>query len=464
MSKRLIGIEIGNRVLRVAILNQDKGQISVGSLQERSYADAVELTDHLQELLAGEFRIGDQLVTRLQARTAYVRRLEFPFQDEKKIAAAIPFSLSTQLPVAIDQCATAIQMGQPAEQGAAVLAAAVPTEKLLSLLGTFEAANVPLHLVDLSPFCYVAGLGEQISDSILVCATDQETTVALVQNGRLEDYRVLPAIAPPPQAAQLQQILRDIRVIKQIAGAEELGISLMGERGTSGLAEALQASELKVEILSLDLGGQLIDGTFLPAVALALRAKAARAERSFNFRRGQYALKGEWANLKRKLVLLAALLGVTVLILIGSMAFKYSDQAGRAAQLQAEMVDVYRSLFPEATTIVDVPLQLRSVIRNLQEKGSLLTGGQASALAVLKEISSLPDLATVEIQEFAMSNEEVKLTGSTASFEAVNQMAGALGKSTFFSKVQVSDAKMSLDGSRIDFRLLLSLASPGAEQ
>jgi general secretion pathway protein L len=43
-------------------------------------------------------------------------------------------------------------------------------------------------------------------------------------------------------------------------------------------------------------------------------------------------------------------------------------------------------------------------------------------------------------------------------------MAGALGKSPLFSKVQVSDAKMSLDGSRIDFRLLLSLVSPGAEQ
>ena len=128
MSKRLIGIEIGNSVLRVAILNQDKGQISVGSLQERNYADAGELTAHLQEILAGEFRIGDQLVTRLPARAAYVRRLEFPFKDEKKIAAAIPFSLSTQLPVAIDQCATAIQMGQPTDQRAAVLAAAVPTE------------------------------------------------------------------------------------------------------------------------------------------------------------------------------------------------------------------------------------------------------------------------------------------------------------------------------------------------
>jgi general secretion pathway protein L len=63
-----------------------------------------------------------------------------------------------------------------------------------------------------------------------------------------------------------------------------------------------------------------------------------------------------------------------------------------------------------------------------------------------------------------LSNEELKLTGWTSSFEAVNQMAKVLGESPLFASIQVTDAKMSLDGSRIDFRLLLSLAIPGAEQ
>jgi general secretion pathway protein L len=43
-------------------------------------------------------------------------------------------------------------------------------------------------------------------------------------------------------------------------------------------------------------------------------------------------------------------------------------------------------------------------------------------------------------------------------------MARTLGESPLFAKAQVSDAKMSLDGSRVDFRLLLSLANQGAEQ
>jgi general secretion pathway protein L len=464
MSKRLIGIEIGSRTLRIAILNQVKGQISVDSLQERGYSDSGELTAHLKAILAGEFSIGDQLVTRLPARDAYVRRLEFPFHDDKKIAAAVPFALSTQLPVAIDNCATAIQRALPSDKGAAVTAAAVSTETLQSLLGIFEEADVPLHLVDLAPFCYVAGLGEQIGNGLLICTTDQETTVSLVQNGRLEDYRILPALAGPAQTSQLQQLLREIRVLKQGAGEGNLNISLMGEGSTPELAEALQSSEHEVEILSLELSGQMVDGPFLPAVALALRAKVVRHDQSFNFRRGQYALKGEWANLKRKLVLLAALLGMSILILCGSMLLKYADEADRADQLQTEMVNVYKSLFPEATTIVDVPLQLKSKIRDLQEKSSLIIGGQSSTLAIFKEISTLPDLVTVEFQEFVLTPEELKLTGQTSSFEAVNQMTTVLGGSPMFTNIQVTDAKMSLDGSQIDFRLLLSLANQGAEQ
>jgi general secretion pathway protein L len=163
-------------------------------------------------------------------------------------------------------------------------------------------------------------------------------------------------------------------------------------------------------------------------------------------------------------VLLAALFGVVIFIMLGSMTFKYLDKAGRDAQLQAEIVNVYRLLFPEASTIVDVPMQLKSAIRGLQEKGLLLAGDQASALAILKEISSQPEPTTVEIQEFSLGAAELKLAGRAASFESVNTMAKILGESPMFTKVQITDSKMSLDGSRIDFRLLLAIANRGAEQ
>jgi general secretion pathway protein L len=463
MSKRLIGIDIGVNILRVAILNQDKGQVSIVSLLEKGFADPAEMSAQLKEMLVGVFNIGDQLVTSLPARTAYVRRLEFPFQEDKKILAAIPFSMAAQLPVAIDDCVTAMQPVQSTENGAAVTVAAVPREILQSLLNSFEEIDVPLHCVDLAPFSHVAGLGEHVGDGLLICASGQETTISLVSNGHLEDYRILQALEDPVSPAQLQPLLREIRVINHGENSGQRPVSLMGERGGAELAESLHSAGLGVEMLSLELDGQIIEGPFLPSVALALRAGVPKPSRAFNFRRGQYALKGEWANLKRKLVLLAALLGAAVLIVCGSMILKYADKAGRADQLQKEMVDVYRALFPGSTTIVDVPLQLKSAIRDLQEKGNLLASGQASSLAVLKELSRLPALVTVEFQELAQNDEEVKLAGRTTSFEAVNQMAKVLGDSPMFSNVQVADAKMSLDGSRIDFRLLLSLAKLGTE-
>lgn len=465
MSKRLIGIEIGARTLRIAILNRDKGQITVNSLLERNYEDETELTGHLNDLLAGEFSLGDQLATGLLARNAYVRRLTFPFQDDKKIAAAIPFELSAQLPVAIEDCATAMQKAQPAEGGgASIRAAAVPHTTLQSRLDLFEKADVPLHRLDLVPFCYTASLAEQIGDGILVSATDQETTISLLQNGLLTDHRVLPAPADNGSAAHYQSLLREIKVMLHAAGNEDLTVSLMGSDITPELEKSLRAADCRIDRLSLNLGGEVIEAPFLPAVALALRARADRPDRSFNFRQGAYALKGEWANLKKKLALLAGLFGLALVILAGSMTVKYIDKAQRAKQMQAEMVGIYQSLFPNATTIVDVPLQLQAAITDLQNRNSLVSGGRISALAMLKEISRLPELVTVEIQEFSMNPDDLKLSGRTSSFEAVNQMAKVLEGSPLFTDVQVSDAKMSLDGNRIDFRLSLSYAIQGSEQ
>jgi general secretion pathway protein L len=44
----------------------------------------------------------------------------------------------------------------------------------------------------------------------------------------------------------------------------------------------------------------------------------------------------------------------------------------------------------------------------------------------------------------------------TSSFDAVNRMARSLEQSTMFREAQIADAKMSIDGSRIDFRINLT--------
>jgi general secretion pathway protein L len=141
------------------------------------------------------------------------------------------------------------------------------------------------------------------------------------------------------------------------------------------------------------------------------------------------------------------------------MTLKYLDKAQRAEQLQDNMVQVYRSLFPDANTIVNVPLQMQSAIRDLQTKNNLVSGNRVSAIAVLREVSRLPEQFTVEIEEFVMEPDSLNLTGHAKSFETVNQIAQLLQSSPLFAAVQVTDAKMSLDGDRIVFRLRASFSS-----
>ena len=59
---------------------------------------------------------------------------------------------------------------------------------------------------------------------------------------------------------------------------------------------------------------------------------------------------------------------------------------------------------------------------------------------------------------FSYTPDTVTFEGSTSSFDAVNRLAKALEQSPLFRTPQVADAKMSLDGSRVDFRLNLAFS------
>ena len=121
------------------------------------------------------------------------------------------------------------------------------------------------------------------------------------------------------------------------------------------------------------------------------------------------------------------------------------------------ILGVPKETFPGETAIVDVPLQMRGKINELQKKIKLYGADSSrSALSVLREISErLPQDLVVDIRELNYTPETVVFEGSTASFDAVNRLSKALEQSPTFGIPQIADSKMSLDGSRVDFRLNL---------
>jgi len=461
MTKRLIGIDIDRKTLRLAVLARDQGTLSVVLVLEILHEEATDQLPRLRDFLNGDFHFADRLAACLPSSAALVRRLTFPFCDRRKIAAALSFELAGQLPVALDDYTTVMQPPVRKGEVASTVAAAVKTTLLAETIAPFDAQGIPLHILDLAPYAYVAGLKDFLADGILVCAMEQEICLALIRSGEVIDYLQLPLGVSIPVADLARVIHRQATVLGRAQQPGGMPLQLMGPLATPELVAALNMLREQVELLAIDINGQTIAAPFLPAVALALRAADTGKEQAFNLRQGVFALKGEWAGLRKTLIMAACLAGLTLITVGASMGLRYYDKQHQVTLLEQQMAALYRESFPNATKAVDVPLQMKSAIRQLQEEAGIISLDQPSSLQVLRTLSELPKSLSVDMDEVTMERNEVRVSGQTSTFEEVNSMAETLRRSPYFEKVEVSESKMGLDGKQVSYRLRMTLGGKG---
>jgi len=462
MAKRIIGIDIDRTQVHIVVLSGEKGNWSLQSAERRPCNSPEDPVNALREVLEGDPVFGDHLLAALPARDGFVRRLKFPFADLKKIEPTITFEMSAQLPIAVEDCIVDFQSPAASGNEYLVTVGAVPAEAIQKFLQPFDEAGLPLQTLDLAPFGFGYLLSSETDDAILAVLREQETTVALVRGGGIAEHRTLPSLMNRPPEQRLAALSREYTALRKETRGKALPFYLIGTGADPDLVDALRDRDIPVKIPVLPLGDNLAP-EFLPAAALAWRGTKEGKTRLLNFRKGPYTLKSEWTNLKKRLVLAMVLLGCTILAVGASAYLNYSQRASRAEALKKEMEVVFRKTFPEARTVIDVPLQMRSKLTELRKKGRLLgAGDQASPLTLLQDISQrVPESLTVDIREFIYSPETIRLEGATSSFDAINQLSTSLVRSKYISDAQIADAKMSLDGSRVDFRLNLTLATEG---
>ncbi len=454
MAKRFIGIDIDKTRVRVAILEAERGTTTLSAVAERPYAGAEELLPAIRELLGAPPAIGDRLATALPAGSAFVRWLQFPFAESRKLAAALPLELGSQLPVSLDDFVIESLPPQPAGDLFRVPAVAVRKSAVAELTAVFDLDGLPLHIVDLAPFAHLAGFGADFRDGLLIHLGESATTLTLVRAGEPRDLRLLPG--PPPGLVPLQQA---IAALRSTAG-ENLPLLLIGPGATTELLAGLRQAGATLAQAPTGGDGQPLAAELLPALALARRAARER-DRLFNFRRGPFALKSEWMALKRRLVAAAILLAVAVGAAGATAWLNYADRAGRAAALNRQLLDIFHQTFPGEPVVVEVPLQMASKLKTVEARlGVIGSSGSQSPLAVLRELSRLtPTDIRVDINDFNFSADGLRLEGTSDDFAAVTRLARELGTSPLFSKVQIADSKASLAGNQIEFRLAISFGN-----
>ncbi|OEU53761.1 MAG: hypothetical protein BA871_14320 [Desulfuromonadales bacterium C00003096] len=458
MDKRFIGIDIDRGWVRLAIAGYDSDGPQLLATDKRPWSDQEELRQALREL-SGNTRIyGDRLAAALPAAAGFSRWLHYPFEDPKKIEGAMRFAMASQLPVAEQDCMIVTHARQAEEEGCRVAASAVPESAVAAFLEPFEAEGIPLQLLDLAPFAMPQALADRCETAIVVLLREEETVIALLQQGHTADYRLFSQV--PSGLERPTWLLQQSHMLQAQHRLSGLPLYLLGSQADQALLEALRQQDQQAEIPEWTLEGQSVSAEFLPAVTLAWRALRSDSEDGGNFRRGAFALKGEWAALKKKLVVAGAILALTLAIASGSAWLGYAHKAQQAEALQQQLTSLFRGTLPATQTIVDIPLQMRQAIGQLRSKGRLLgVGSSGSALAVLQEISDrMPKDIRVDIDHLNYAADGLRLEGSTGSYDDINRIARSLEQSPLLGEAQISDAKTSIDNQRINFRLNLTFS------
>jgi len=465
MSRRFIGIDLTDDTLHLAIVEADRGKLSLQQCLSRPLEERAALAELLRELLGPGAGFGDRLCLALPARSGYLRRLEFPFRDRRKIAAALELELSGQLPVSLDHSQLAWRpLPGDDDKGAEIMAAAIPETLIAETLAQFDEPSWPLHRLDLAPFALADGLEGAAGPELLVVVNMHEVTVSRLLDGSVLDVRLLPVTDGQPREQRDAFIRRQVLALAGAGSGSVERLWLVAGEESERLQSLLAGLVPRVAIPGAA-DGSSVPHAQLPALLLAQGAARNEPQAGFNLRQGRFALRGEWQRLKRSLVAAAVLL-VLLLASGGASAWLgYARRADQAEALQQQLRNLYLQTFPGSRIPEGARIEtlMQGKVAELQRKGDLYgMTRQGSPLQLLQEISSrVPAELKLQIREFNYTAEGIRMNGFTGSFDAVNQAARSLQQSPLFAEAKISDAKMSLDGSRVDFNLSLNFATGG---
>ena len=198
MAHRILGLDIGRRALKLAIVDKTLRQTSLAGWDEEPLphqATDEMRTAALQRLMQRNLRPDDVLSVSMPTDAVMHRVLTFPFKDDKSIHEAVGFELENHIPVSVaDLSVDFVRLGEKDGQ-TEVLAVAAPQAAVEKFLAWLRTAAVEPRRVGLTALAY-ASLVRKLPDVnqgwTMICdfGTRSSDTV-LLHNGKMQAVRSL---------------------------------------------------------------------------------------------------------------------------------------------------------------------------------------------------------------------------------------------------------------------------------
>jgi general secretion pathway protein L len=521
---RILGLDLGSYSVKGTLFEANIRGYTTKAYAEvrRAEGDRTEtLRAAVQQLLAQQPTPADQIIVALPGPALMTHTFTLPFVDPKRLEAALPFEVESQLPFDLSEVVFDYQVtGQKAKTSSDLLVGVVRKEELTWLLGLLRELNLEPRVITHPGVTYqnlflqtptvFEGLGE--AEAVAVVDIGHErTTVAIGRPGVGVEFartfagggrdlsRALSAEfqTPLPEAHQwkekygalaseataagpdaeraagafvrgLQPVLRELRPTFKAFTARtrrQVGSVVLcgGTSRLKGIAEQLSRDlhvHARVMALPMEAGAVVppeAQPSAVQAYALALRGAASGA-------------KVPRFNLRR-----------------GEFAFKgdydyVKDKVGLLASFAATLLLLFiaggvvrNSVLARNEAKVDAVLcsTTQSILgtceKNYDRALNLLRGVESpaaalpklSAVNLLAEVTQrIPQEVPVKLDRIQIDLERIILQGETDSSKEIDTLTTALKSHRCFKEVNPGKVERTRDGQKVTFRLDIQVECP----
>ena len=354
------------------------------------------------------------------------RTVELPLTDLRKVREVLPGQLQGEMALPVEE---AVFDALPAANGK-FLALWARQADIAEPITIFRAAGLEPHVVSAVPFAwsFLPGVASE-------CVLCDGSSVAVIEEGQLSFVRAISGSEPGKQlAATLSALeLTGVKVPGRLVVFGEQAGPLAAAEGLPQTAELLEMPEEQALLFRNNETFQQLAGLF--AVARASHAAALP-----DFRRGELAWTAGDEKLRKKMVLTASLVLVTVLLLFVSKALQYRAARADLNSLNTSIASIYREIFPTRAKAVDELAEIKGEIRKLAGVDS-----SSAVLDLLKQLAEVKGTSINGLYEAEVEGRALRIKGDARSAQAVNEFKAGLAP--LMATIELGEVKSRPDGA-----------------
>lgn len=449
-----------------------------GSLQEKLHPAFITLSEKMGvDGCGGALSIPADKVT--------CRNMRVPFTDTKKIRQVLPFELEPLLPFPIEDLVIDFQKIGTTSEGTQILTIVGQESSLKPFIETAGEYHIDPEM--LLPGAYATAV--RLADSpempqnwLLLDVHPERCSLLVIYGRKICLMRSFPVSLSAPEASgavcrQIQQTLAGMDSILETDDMETetdylpatLLVTGPGAVSDTMVNQVSATLELSVNRLNLfEKSGldikETVDIDVFPhqmnnALACALLA-AEGVRGGLNLRQGTLAAKSRFFEHKQAIFRAGAMVAVAILFAFGNLMAEIHLLGKEANRLNLQMISVFKAVLPAIHTIVEPVHQLQVEIEQLKKKAFVTadTTSYLPAIDILLNLSrDIPEALDVRFSKLVMGDQSVLISGTTDSFNSVNEMKSRLEKNSLFKIVKINSADMEQTEKRVRFKLQLQL-------